>query len=244
MRIGVICEGRTDFPAIKEFFGAALEAEGLNVTLVDIYPQMDNSAPEGSWSNVLLWFDSNPPASRVERYFGGGLFAGNLDTKRLDAILIQIDTDILEEVGFRNYVRNNYAYDVTDVDEPSSRANQISEILRLAWKYDEMTEADNKRHVDAPAVESTETWCLAAFEGRPQGFELLRGQQLTDAFMSALERSESRTPSPPYSSINKDIRRREIFCSRLAEGSDCARRVTDGCEAFRRAVQSIVSLPR
>ncbi len=43
----------------------------------------------------------------------------------------------------------------------------------------------------APAVESTETWCIAAFRRMSSNPELWRGQELCQKFMTVLHQSEN-----------------------------------------------------
>ncbi|KAA0909533.1 hypothetical protein FLO80_21115 [Aquicoccus porphyridii] len=236
IRIGVVCEGPTDFLAIQAFFQHALEVEGVNSELLPIQPEMDNTSPEGGWGNVLLWLNRNPPASRIAKFFGGGLFGGDLGYEPLDCLLVQLDTDVLENASFQGFVRREYGHILAPAQTPGARADQITDILRLAWREDEMNDVDVNRHVPAPAVEATEAWCLAAFTAQSQDFEVISGQTLIDGFMSALETTEGRQPSPPYAEADKNIKRRKRFC--VAHRSRSAR-VADGCEHFGQTLQSL-----
>jgi hypothetical protein len=239
MNIGVVCEGPTDFHAIEHFFKHALEGKNVTADFRALFPEMDKTRPDGGWANVLLWLKNNPANSRVKKYFGSGLFAGTLSTEPLDAIIIHLDTDILPNISFRNYVKQNYAYDVADADSPLSKAIQIKKVINLAAQFDVMTDADKTRHVPAPAVESTETWCVAAFTNTVINFEWLAGIQLTNSFMTALERSEGREPQANYADINKDRERRRRFCEKHKTGST---RIVDGCSQFAEILSELTSL--
>ena len=233
MRVGVVCEGPTDFFAVKSFFGHALEnALAAPVEFIALQPQMDKTNPEAGWGNVLLWLANNPPVSRVQQYFGGGLFAGALGSDPLDALLIQLDSDILGDRLFKDYVFKSYNLTVENPTQQDERAKEISRVLQEAAQFINMTAIDVRRHVIAPAVEATESWCVAAFNAQAMNCEDLSGQRLVDAFMVALEKSEGRIPSLPYANTDKDQRRREIFCNKHASGSA---RVIEGCPAFERA---------
>ena len=236
IRIGVVCEGPTDFLAIEAFFGHALEANNVDAQFVAIQPKMDNTSPEGGWGNVLLWLKNNPPKSRIVKFFEGGLFAGDLGYEALDCLLVQLDTDVLENDSFQNFVLNTYDHTVTSAKASSDRAREIINILRLAWREDEMTNADASRHVPAPAVEATEAWCLAAFNAQSENFEVVSGQALIDGFMSALETTEGRVPNPPYAEVNKSINRRKRFCASHRASSA---RVTVGCDHFEQTLQNL-----
>ncbi len=238
IRVGVVCEGPTDFLAIEAFFNNALEAAGVASQFLPIQPRMDNTSPEGGWGNVLLWLKKNPPASRIVKYFGGGLFGGGLEYEALDCLLVQLDTDVLENGSFQRYVCREYGLVVSPATAPDARANEIVRILRLAWRETEMNQVDANRHVPAPAVEATEAWCLAAFTAQAQNFELLSGQDLIDGFMSALETTEGRHPNPPYAEADKSIKRRKRFCQTHRNSSA---RVADNCEQFAMTLEYLRS---
>ena len=239
MHIGVICEGPTDYHAISSFFGASLQSKGVNAVFTAVQPTIDKTQPEGGWGNVLIWLAKNPAAIRVERYFSTGLFGGVLETPPLDCLLIQLDTDILGNNLFNQYVYDNYGFTPANPVTPADRADAIRQVISSACQVNELTDVDIKKHVLVPSVESTETWCVAAFTGQPQNFELLNGSALINAFMTALEMSESRIPQGAYANIDKSVRRRDIFCARHANGSE---RITAGCEQFRRALDNLVGM--
>jgi hypothetical protein len=239
MNIGVVCEGPTDYPAIEHYFKHALQERNVATKFRALYPEMDNTKPTGGWANVLLWLNNNPPTSRIPRYFGAGLFGGALATEPLNAIIIHLDTDILPNESFRNYVKNQYDYDVIDAGSPIDKANQITEIISISAQFQKMTNADKAKHVPAPAVESTEAWCVAAFTAQPQNFEILIGTQLINSFMTALEQSEGRVPAGNYNNISKDTGRRQRFCERHANGSS---RIIQGCQEFSKTLNRLVAL--
>jgi hypothetical protein len=239
MKIGVVCEGPTDYPAIAFFFTHALQVRGIEAEFQLLYPELDQTRPTGGWSNVLLWLQNNPPSSRIQRYFGGGLFGGALAVERLDAIIIHLDVDVLPDFSFINFVKSNYGYDASDSKNPADRAKQITDIISLSARIEEMTVADRNRHVPAPAVESTETWCVAAFTAQPQNLEVLRGASLTNSFMTALERSEGRVPQASYQNVDKNVQRRQRFCETHATGSP---RIINGCQHFTSALEKLLPL--
>lgn len=235
MRVGVVCEGWTDFHAIKAFFGGALAAQGIQAAFEALAPSQDSTWPDAGWGNVLRWLLENPSQRRVAEYFNVGLFD---NSPRFDGLLIQMDADILGEIGFCAYVQGAFGHTAANPQNPAERAAAIATVLRLVAGNGNMTNADARRHVIAPAVESTETWCVAAFKAQPVAFERLRDQALTDAFMIALETSESRTPTPPYAHIDKQVERRKRFCERYSEqGSRVAR-----CPAFAAALSELSRL--
>jgi hypothetical protein len=239
MKIGVVCEGPTDYPAIVHFLKHALGQKNIAAQFRALHPEMDKTRPDGGWGTVLLWLKNNPAASRVQKYFGGGLFQGPLNVDPLDAIVIHLDADVLPDMSFINYVKTNYDYATPIVDTPADKAQQIIAIIQLAAGFGEMTDVDKVRHVPTPAVESTEAWCVAAFTGAPGNFETLTGPDLTNAFMDALERSEGRQPQPPYANLDKNLARRKRFCDTHANGS---KRIVDNCLQFSAALDRLVAL--
>lgn len=239
MRIGVICEGPSDYPAIVHFTRSALAASGINAEYVPLAPEMDKTRPEGGWGLVLNWLNNHPPRSRVEQYFGGGLFGGSLARDPLDALIIQLDTDVLENKSFRQYVNVNYSVSLETHTTAQDRANQIGIIINKASALSELTQADANRHVPFAAVESTETWCVAAFSGQRLNTENIKGSDLTNAFMRALEASESKTPQVTYSNVDKSHQRREAFCRKHAANSN---RIVADCPQFARGIEHLKSI--
>ena len=202
MRIGVVCEGSTDYIAIKAFFGHALLQHGIASKIIPVQP-IEAIASKGGWGRVLKWLEKNDPKTRIFDWFEGGPFGGNLALEPLDCLLIHLDADILGEESFSSCVKNELDHTVLAPAEPSDRAEQIRKVLQLAWRNDELTNDQRKLHVPAPAVESSETWCLAAFSEEHEDFERITGQDLIDRFMSALEKSEGKKAKDTYSKIEK-----------------------------------------
>lgn len=230
MRVGVVCEGRTDFPAIVQFVGSYLINQGIEVEFRPLYPEMDRTRPDGGWANVLLWLAKNGPDLRIQKYFGGGLFGGDLAVEPLQAILVHLDSDVVDDESFNNYVERNLGYRCNSSDDPIIRGKEISRVLDVALRSDDLAELDLLKHVKFVAVESTETWCVAAFNNEKENWEMLRGQDLVNQFMSALERSEGRQPKHQYSKANKNYRRRSQFCEKHAVNVE---RVVVSCDHFR-----------
>ena len=240
MRVGVVCEGPTDYYAIESFFRHALwEDNGIKAEFVPIQPEMGNINPKGGWGNVLGWLNENNPKYRIQNLFRGGVFADEHGRLPIDVLLIQLDSDILGNESFTDRVRQKYGLSVENPGDASDRADEIRNVLQCAAKFAEMNEDGINRHVIAPAVEATEAWCVAAFNGPAQNCETLRGQDLINAFMVALERSEDRVPTLPYARANKDQKRRKKFCRSYSGGSA---RVRERCAQFDRACQQLSDL--
>ena len=241
MKIGVVCEGPTDFIAIEAFCRHSLAHHGVTAEFVAVQPEKDKSSPEGGWGNVFTWLKENPPEVRIKKYFEGSLFEGGLAKSSLDCLLIHLDTDVLGEEGFEKYVREKFMYVSGSPREPVDRALEISNILKLSWRDQDMANVDKCRHVPAVSVESTENWCVAAFCAKSEDVELLSGQKLIDQFMSALETSERRKPNTHYTKIDKNIKRRQRFCDRYECNSQY---VYSRCRHFKLILKRLLSLSR
>ena len=170
---------------------------GIAVDFVPLQPEPDATS-QGGWGHVLLWLKDHPPENRIQLFFTEGLFGGGLARVPFDGILVQLDSDILGDDGFGAYVKEQFDYTVANPPAAEQRAKEVRHILSKAARFEEMTQADVSRHVLAPAVESTETWCVAGFSRVPSDFESLSGQVLVDEFMHALMTSEGRPLSPRY----------------------------------------------
>ena len=241
VRIGVVCEGLTDWHAIRSFLRNSMSSAGFSVEFVPLQPDPDATSSKGGWTKVLSWLENHPPEHRAQRFFTRGLFGGGLAEELLDGILVQLDSDILGEDSFVAHVEKQHGYTAKDPATAEQRAEEVCQVLSLAARLLEMTEADVSRHVLAPAVESTEAWCVAAFSSRPSDFERLSGPDLANEFMCALERSESRPLKQPYAHVDKSPDRRLRFCRNYASQSD---RIIAGCPRFREAHDQLLYLAR
>lgn len=235
LRVGVICEGPTDYHAIEQFMKPALAQLGVDASFIPIQPDMGPTLPDAGWGNVELWLKRNPPDIRVMEYFGGGPFQSALSKNACDVLMIQMDSDILDEPSFRAHLLKEDRFQLPNDLTPEDRGRRIVEILEMWSGTQALTKVDQERHVFAPAVESTESWCVAAFDNAHASPELLRGDDLIQAFMTALERSESR-PLQHYAVIDKNPERREAFCTRHATGYH---RIGRACPHFEKAVADI-----
>ena len=166
----------------------------------------------------------------VKSYFGSGLFDASMSAKACDVILIQMDTDILGHNSFERYVQRELGFLPLTPAGPTDRADEIRKVLNIAAGLDELSAADNERHVLGPTVEATETWCVAAHSNFGSDPELLSGQALTNAFMDALLVSESQAPLGNYAECDKSVKRRSKFCK---EHSNGVNRLVASCGQFR-----------
>lgn len=234
MKVGVVCEGVTDFLAIKHYVGFALSNVGVDAEFVALQPNPDNTSG-GGWPQVLTWLLNNTPELRRPLFYKG-LFENSSRLSGLDVLLIQMDTDIIPEEGFRNFSsRHGYI-----VGNPSSIPEKASEISNTLLHFAKISETDAdliKKHVTAPIAESSEAWCVAAdgdFDGDP---EKLIGQALIDAFGCSLARFTKNPIRMPYRSINKSVKSRDQYCAGTADKYDSIKR----CTLFEQLIHNLSS---
>ncbi|AFO91545.1 hypothetical protein [Phaeobacter inhibens] len=216
MRIGIVCEGQTDFIAIERLVGLSFRARDIDVSFVSLQPPVDNTRAGAGWPQVLRWIEKNPIGQRNVQHFGRGLFAKDLSAKRCDAILFQMDTDIIGEQSFENKVRND-GYAAATPSEPRQRAVFIADVLAHYLDYSNLDSTLQRKHFLFPAVESTETWCIAAadnFEQDPETFGLA---DLVHHFGCLVSDVCGQPRRDSYTKINKrQILRRKV-CESLTD---------------------------
>lgn len=215
MKIGVVCEGMTDFMAINYYVGMALENKGIKSEFVPLQPLPDNTSG-GGWGNVFTWLDKNPPKAR-EQLFGRGLFANSKKLSGLDSIVIHLDTDIIPEISFLNFLKiRNYL-----IKQAVTLEQKSVEVSRLIFHFshlDECSAEHAKKHIAAPIAESSEAWCVAIDPEFLGVAESLSGENLINAFGVSFARFNKKIPMQNYSAINKKIKSREKYCQNTANG--------------------------
>lgn len=217
LKIGIVCEGPSDYWAISCFLGEALRDLGCECIFVDLQPELDATLEEAGWGNLYWWFQKNPPHERIRRFFSGGIFDNDLDSKHCDVIVMQMDCDHIRHDSFVTKLAHD-GYDVIEQIKNKSAYLVVEEILILWSQINSLTNIDIQRHVAAPAQESTDAWCLAVYRRHELIVDELPLPQLTNMFMAALEQSEGRVPLQNYTTIDKNKRRRKIYCEKHAAG--------------------------
>lgn len=236
MRIGVVCEGQTDFLAIKIFLEREFVGLGKSVIFDMIQPAYDNSLPSG-WPQVLLWLENNELPFRSALYLkGDSLFAVEDDDAKYDALLFQIDSDIIGEASFEAFVKKRSILYTPPLNN-FGRGNAIRHVLLSISGH--ASDAVSLRHKEVMAliVESSEAWVLAA-ENIANNPEELIGQPLINEFGALVARSSGQAPKADYSSINKTTKTRERICNIIAKTSTPAGR----SHHYDEVVQKIANL--
>lgn len=235
MKVGIVCEGMTDFHAINYYVSAALQKKGLSVEFVALQPDPDNTSP-GGWGNVFTWLENNPPIAR-EPLFGRGLFANSKKLSDLDSILIHLDTDILPEPSFLNFLKGRN-FNIKTSRSLDERSSELSRLIEHFACLDQCTEGIAAKHIAAPIAESSEAWCIAVDPEFNGSAEALSGQALIDAFGVSLARFSRNPPKANYMAINKKIKSRENYCQKTA--GEVAR--LESCILFVSLVEKISAI--
>ena len=238
LQIGLVCEGDTDQVAIEHYFRQSLlnrQISDIKFLRLPLSPDNTISGEVCGWGMVLRWLCCNPPERR--RHYLHNLFDHNLYTLRCDAIVIHLDADILSDPDFQTYIGQHFQLTVSNVSTPRDKGREIAKVIEHVGKFSHLTNRDRARHVVAAAVESTETWCLAAVRIRQSDPEVLCGSQLRHEFMTALHKCEGSSNTGPFRRISKDVRRRTRFCRVTARH---ANRIETQCYHYEKLVMDVV----
>lgn len=213
MKVGIVCEGMTDFHAINYYVSAAFQKKGLSIEFVALQPVPDNTSC-GGWGNVFSWLENNPPSAR-ESFFDRGLFANSKRLSSLDSILIHLDTDILSEKSFLNFLKNRNV-NIGTSTSLIEQSSQLSMLIAHFANLDQCAEAIAAKHIAAPIAESSEAWCIAVDPEFKGSAEALSGQALVNAFGVSFARFNRNMPKVVYAAINKNTKSRERYCKGTA----------------------------
>lgn len=238
MKIGVVCEGPSDFPAIAHFVGESLRSRNITPEFGVLFPEKDKTRQTGGWASIFSWMQKYPPEARVQQFFSSGIFGGSLTTKPYDLIIFQMDTDVLDSSSFADYVKKTYGHKVKKDQDPAARAHQVAGVIDQALALDQLTNRDASRHIPFPAVESTESWCIGIFHNQSIAAEALKGEDLTESFMKVLERSESKEPKDMYNNIDKSQKRRYRFCEKHRNNIN---RLERNCPVYMSYIQNVLN---
>lgn len=215
MRIGVVCEGPTDFVVMRSFFAKDLRKDFGPIDFQIIQPALDNTLP-GGWSQVLYWLENNPPENRSSLYLKGqSLFLRENEDVKFDALIFQIDTDIIGEEGFEKFCRDR-GLTASKPVEPDRRADLIRGILVSISSRSSIGEAIGASEVPIAIVEACETWVVAAGISDCNA-EAMTAEETRNNFGKVFARLSGQKERKSYKNINKNVKSRKRICSKLCE---------------------------
>lgn len=212
MRVGVICEGYTDFLTIKYFAESDFKKLGFDISFHIIQPSRDETLP-GGWSEVLHWLENNSPAHRNAIYLSEtGLFLNSNPENKYDVLIFQIDSDIIEDSGFQKFLSKRGIFGTTTTC-PKSRGDYIENVLNIISKNN-----NNIKEICLATVESCETWVIAA-EGSNSNPELMNISQLSIEFDKIMRKYTSLRKNYKSNVIDKNKElRQELYEKMVSNG--------------------------
>lgn len=168
MRVGIVCEGVHDFPALSTLIAdLAAQAGRGDVSCSPLQPRGDASSKsgDGGWAKVAAWCLANSGAG-LDSYLRAPLFAGE---EVYDAIVIHLDGDIASECATK--------YNKGLPNKPS-----VVEIVKLLSEliHDWVkANSDSKEKIKiAIPVQKTESWILAALSRNNHAWEEIESKSV------------------------------------------------------------------
>lgn len=172
IRIGVVLEGELDELVFDKLVPAAVKTISSK-NLVTLQPTIDKTSDkgqiDGGWTGVMKWCLGNAPELRRGIVKNNGLFeSDDPENLRYNALLIHLDSDICKNHGFqKNSGVNPGGF---NLNSSKGRGKYIAATL-TKWLWPEGDDHnDSSWTVFAVAVESVETWLIAAIsdEANPE----------------------------------------------------------------------------
>lgn len=231
-RVGVVCEGATDFIAIKTYMQNCLANSGLATKFISLQPDMDATRQDGGWTKIATWLSQDTIEQRKIRYLSKGLFANQMDPKACDAILLQIDADVYSEQDFVNF---NLKYFEHVVPTTNSIVDRRKNLISVLFNWSGVTNQVSDQYIPCIAIQATENWCIAAHKSYIGDLEELSGQDLTDQFLDCMK-AVLDFPIRPSEEKMKDQGRRERYCAATVNGSGGA---YIQCSGYRAAIEDL-----
>jgi hypothetical protein len=232
MQIGVVCEGPTDFLTIRSFLEVEFSKIQKTVNFVIIQPALDNTLP-GGWSQVLYWLENNPKDLRSAIYLkSDSLFLSDDSTKKFDALLFQIDTDIIGEQGFEKFVTDRNIQVLRPI-APIERGEYVKRIIQMLAGHSDDHNEFAAKEISLAIVECCETWLIAA-ELPINEPEALQGQDLKDNFGKVMANFSGNPDQGKYTSMNKRVVTRQKLCENISKRSSPLGRAYQYDDVFKK----------
>lgn len=209
MRFGLVCEGATDFITASHFLTKSLAARNIKAEFIDLQPGLDKTSEMNcGWSNALLWLKKNNLKYRKISVLGQGLFSGRLASKKCDAIIVLLDADCAQDVGFFNFCAKHI--------EPIPQTLSYQESVMFAiegfceFKNDE---AISQHHIICVSLHNTKSWCAGVLIEDPvRPVEDIPIEETNELLIMAL----SALPNANYVSEGRHLKDRNLrsdFCA-------------------------------
>lgn len=160
IRIGIICEGASDYTILEWCLREALERIGHKPTFHAIHPIRDKTSgafEDGGWHQVYKWCVRNDQAAR-RRFFGAGLFDDD-DAIAVDLLIVHIDGDVHGILGAADRSKRVTSVDPANYHPTPKGILAFGEDLLVNWLFEESGTRDMS--MPAPTVLESEAWLLA-----------------------------------------------------------------------------------
>lgn len=241
LKVRVIAEGKTDQLVLKTLVPEYLKIHSehdLELELIDEQPTVDRtsttSSTEGGWLMVYKWCLLNPPLEREARYFGNGLFANEMDAVSCDALLINMDSDICEEIGDKTAVTPVPSQGATSIE----RGAFIKSVIR-SWLWQDQEQRDDK-HIIVPAVEAIEAWLVAGLSDEDIDPESNHDIQRR---LAELDHIVVKKVNPP-STLKSPKKTEDNYKKILGVASPNVQRIADRCPHFKIMIDDVFLVSR
>ena len=227
MRIGLVTEGTTDQVVIQHIltthFQIVSPQKGLEI--INLQPVRDATSghAHGGWTQVYKWCERN----RSITIDSQGLFDEGLDAFAVDFIIIQLDSDVLEEVwkfSFGEYLPSS-------CKKPAARGRYTRRAI-AKWLSDQNSTL-NRQFVPLATVEAIEAWLIAAVRGQPNAEETKDLEKELEKIEEQFSTSLANTRKGRRRKITKKY---ESFCARFIVDT---KNVYENCFQFRRLIRVI-----
>jgi hypothetical protein len=238
MRVGIVCEGATDFITTSSFLTHSMLRRGLHIDFIDLQPGLDKTSEMNSgWSNALLWLERNPLKSRKNNILGSGLFSGSLSWKKCDVILIQLDCDCREDEGFHIFLKKR-SVNLKNLQQHDKICEDLTEaLLRLSELNQE--QCADERHIICCVTHNSESWCIAALsDTADRPVEQIDLSETSEIYLNSVSNYPI-SEAIPVSRRVKDRNLRTQFCN---DNKSLSERVEARSETYRTLVDQACAL--
>jgi hypothetical protein len=241
VKIRIISEGPTDQLVIKNLVDAYLANQpeiDFELDFVDGQPTTDKTSmtgsTEGGWGMVYKWCLLNPPVEREARYFGKGLFANGMDDASCDALLINMDSDICEEIKDKSII-----LPVPNKNSPSIERGTFVKNVIESWLWPDLVVHDNK-HIIAPSVEAIEAWLVAGLSDTDHDPESNHDIQKRLAELDHLV--VKNIPAP--TTVKRPKKTKSNYIKILNVATQNVQRIADRCPHFNAMIDEIFRIAK
>lgn len=168
MKVGIVCEGIHDFPALSVLLTELAQAKGIaEISCVALQPQADASSRsgDGGWTKVAGWC-LEKSGSGLDTYLNAPLFEGE---DKFDAIVIHLDGDIAGACALK--------YNFT-LPDPLSVDERVATMSGWIAGWLKPSHEHQPKIRSAIPTQMTESWMLAGLSVKTHDWENVAAKEL------------------------------------------------------------------